>query len=93
MFRKELAELLRDRPTTLQELAQALDVSPRDLEEDLRHLIRSLRHSPETLVVTPARCRSCGFVFAVDKLHKPGKCPQCRHTWIEPPRFQVVSDS
>ena len=32
------------------------------------------------IVIDPARCRSCGFIFAEDKLVKPGKCPACRGT-------------
>ncbi|NIR29646.1 MAG: transcriptional regulator [Gammaproteobacteria bacterium] len=89
MFRKDLIDFLRARPYTLAELADALESNPKDLASDLRHLFRSLRHQPYRPVVEPARCRHCGFDFRGDKLLKPGKCPQCRSTWIEPPRVRI----
>ena len=37
-------------------------------------------------VVERAECRKCGFRFDEDKITKPGKCPECRETWIREPR-------
>lgn len=90
MFRKDLIELLLNRPTGLAEIARLLDLSPRDVEDDLHHLHKSLRHTEYKLVIHPAHCRKCGFKFHDDKLHKPGKCPLCHETWIEEPRLEVV---
>ena len=59
------------------EIARHLEVSHKDVEDDLRHLIKSLKHADYRLVVTPAYCRKCDFTFNKDKLHKPGKCPNC----------------
>lgn len=93
MYRKGLITLLLNNPTSLAEIARQLDMLPRDTEDDLRHLRKSLRHSSEyRLVVHPAHCRKCGFRFNPDKLHKPGKCPQCHQTWIEEPRLEIVSN-
>src|SRR3989442_672255 len=46
-----------------------------------------------TVVVDPARCKQCGFVFGDDRLAKPSKCPECKGTRlyeaqisIQPPR-------
>ena len=89
MFRKDLIEILKARPISLHELALLIDSAPRDLEDDLRHLFRSLRSGPLCPVITPARCRSCGFEFHRDKLHKPGKCPRCRGTWISEPMISL----
>ncbi len=89
MFRRELLEWLRNKPYTLSELALRFECKPRDVEEDLRHLERSLGRQGLRLVVDPARCRHCGFTFSKHKLRKPGKCPRCRHTWIEEPRVWV----
>jgi predicted Zn-ribbon and HTH transcriptional regulator len=63
VFRKDLIELLKARPIALHELALLIDCAPRDLEDDLRHLFRSLRSDPLCPVITPARCRACGFEF------------------------------
>lgn len=91
MYRKGLITLLLNKPMGLAEIARLLDLPLRDVEDDLHHLQKSLHHSAEyRLVVHPAHCRKCGFRFHADKLHKPGKCPQCHETWIEEPRLEVV---
>jgi predicted Zn-ribbon and HTH transcriptional regulator len=85
MYRKVLIGMLRDHPVSVHQLALLLDSGERDVEADLQHLLRSLRNSDWRAVVTPARCRKCGFRFHADKLHKPGKCPACKGTWISDP--------
>lgn len=89
MFRKDLIGILHNHPTSLHELALQLDEHPRELEDDLRHLIRSLKHMPYHARITPAACRQCGFVFSKDKLHKPGKCPGCHGSWISEPLISI----
>ena len=59
MFRRDLIDILKARPISLHELALLLDERPRDLEDDLQHLFRSLRKDPLCPVITPARCRKC----------------------------------
>jgi predicted Zn-ribbon and HTH transcriptional regulator len=91
VFRKDLLELLRDRPMTLYEIGRLVDATKRDVEDDVRHLAKSLKQSREhRLVVHPAQCRKCGFVFGTEHLHKPGKCPACHHTWITEPTLEVI---
>jgi predicted Zn-ribbon and HTH transcriptional regulator len=82
-------------PRTASSLARELGLRRGDIDEDLRHLIRSARAAGHRIVVEPARCKACGFTFGEDKLTKPGKCPVCRSTWvfeplirIEPPRSE-----
>jgi hypothetical protein len=83
--RKQLLELLLDHSWRLSELAREFDTSVRTINEDLRHLSKSLKRLPYGMEVEPATCRKCGFVFAATKLTKPSKCPQCRNTWIVEP--------
>lgn len=89
MFRKDLLDLLHGAPRSVADIAQLLELEPKDVEDDLRHLLRSVKHSGYRVVLTPARCRHCGFVFHKDKLGKPGKCPRCRETWISPPLVHI----
>ncbi len=89
MFRKELINLLQDNPLSLKDIANLMEMTPRDVEDDLRHLIKSLKHSEYRLHITPAQCRKCGFVFDKEKLHKPGKCPKCHETWIQDPLLEI----
>lgn len=93
MYRKELIELLHHNPMTLYEIAHPLELRPKDVEDDLRHLQKTLRHAPYKLVIHPALCHKCGFVFSTVHLHKPGKCPECKETWITEPRFEIVNRS
>jgi predicted Zn-ribbon and HTH transcriptional regulator len=89
VYRKGLIGLLQGHPVSVQELARLLGVPPRDVEDDLRHLLKSLHNMPYRAVIEPARCRKCEFVFSKDKLHKPGKCPRCHGTWISDPRIGI----
>lgn len=91
MFRKDLLEFLLHNPLRVADIARLGGVSPKDVEDDLRHLIRSLKKSPFRVKVHPAACRKCDFVFSPEKLTKPGKCPRCRGTWIDDPLVEVIS--
>jgi predicted Zn-ribbon and HTH transcriptional regulator len=89
VFRKDLIAILKERPISLHKLALVLDSRPRDLEDDLQHLFRSLRTEPLRPMISPASCRKCGFLFDEHKLHKPGKCPHCKGTWISEPLISL----
>jgi transcriptional regulator len=89
LFRKALADYLLDSPMTVAELARAAQVPMKDVVDDLRHLAKSLRRGDRRLVVHPAACRKCGFTFGDDKFTRPGKCPECRGTWVTDPRVEV----
>jgi len=80
MFRKDLITLLKTRPRSVSSIARDLGLARSDAEDDLRHLIRSARAAGHVVVIDPARCRACGFLFGEEKLSKPGKCPACRST-------------
>ena len=90
MFRKDLANLLTNRPMTVHDIARLFQVPVKEVADDLAHLAKSLKHTDSKLVVTPARCHKCGFIFSEDKLTRPGKCPDCKGTWIAEPVIQVT---
>jgi hypothetical protein len=73
MLRKDLIVLLRNGSMDLVDITSHLRVSQKDVADDLRHLIKSLKHANDLLVITPAHCHKCDFEFNKDKLHKPGK--------------------
>jgi predicted Zn-ribbon and HTH transcriptional regulator len=78
MFRRDLISLLSTQPRSVSSLARDLGLKRRDVEDDLRHAIRSAQAAGHRVVVIPARCRSCGFTFGDDRMSKPGKCPVCK---------------
>jgi predicted Zn-ribbon and HTH transcriptional regulator len=90
-LRKQLLEVLSREPRSVSRLAGELGLPRKDVEDALRHMIRSARAAGHRIVVVPARCRSCGFTFGEDKLTKPSKCPECRNSRIFEPQIGVES--
>lgn len=89
MYRKQLVELLKQKLVTAQELASHFGVRPKDIEQELEHVLKSVKKDGMKLVVEPAKCRKCNFVFKRDKLDKPTRCPKCKSEWIAAARFTV----
>jgi predicted Zn-ribbon and HTH transcriptional regulator len=92
-LRQRIAALLGKGEWGFEELRRELEAPARALEEDLRHVERSLRRGSERLRIEPARCLSCGFVFrerAARHLHAPSRCPRCRSERIADPRFRIA---
>ena len=79
-FRRDLVKILSAQPRSVSSIARELGLDRRDVEDDLRHAIRSAQAAGHTVVVEPARCKQCGFVFGDDRLAKPSKCPECKGT-------------
>ena len=89
MFRKHLIELLTYEPRSVSSLARELGMKRGDVEDDLRHAIRSARAQGHDVEVIPARCRSCDFVFGEEKLSKPSRCPACKATRLFEPMVRI----
>ena len=85
MFRKKFIDLLLDNPMSMSQMARLVGESPATVEDDLQHLLKSLKHTEYAATVTPALCRKCGFEFSPDKLRKPSRCPTCHSTWLTEP--------
>ncbi|MFH1809750.1 MAG: transcriptional regulator [Pseudomonadota bacterium] len=85
-----LDELLRG-PVTARELSSLVGLRERDIIPHLEHLERSLRRGPRQLVIEPAECKACGYLFEDRRrLGKPSACPRCREQRIDPASFHVV---
>ena len=81
-FRRDLVKILSTEPRSVSSIAREMGLDRRDVEDDLRHAIRSAQAAGHTVIVEPARCKQCGFVFGEDRLAKPGKCPECKGSRI-----------
>jgi predicted Zn-ribbon and HTH transcriptional regulator len=88
-FRRQLIDLLSDEFRSASSLARELGLTRGDIEDDLRHALRSARAAGHDLEVVPARCKSCGFVFGEDKLLKPGRCPACKGSRLLEPMIRI----
>ena len=89
MLRTELMNYLVGDGMSLNQLSRLTRKTVKELEDDLTHLDKSLKHKGAKLRVDPALCRKCGFEFPADKRHKPSRCPECKATWIQEPRIFV----
>jgi transcriptional regulator len=87
--RRDLVKILSLEPRSVSSIAREFGLLRGDVEDHLRHAIRSAEAAGHTIVVEPARCRQCGFVFGADRLSKPGKCPECRGTRLYEAQIRV----
>ncbi len=88
--RDQLRTALLVSPATARELSTRVGLREKEVAEHLSHLARSLEHRGERLVAEPAACVACGFVFSSrERLSRPGACPSCRSTRIDPPVFRI----
>ena len=84
-IRQEIIRLLDGNRLPVGVLSKEVRLSEREIYAHLEQIKRS-----GLLLIIPAECDDCGFVFAGrDRVKKPGKCPRCRSTHIEPPLFNL----
>ncbi|MFX0070268.1 MAG: transcriptional regulator [Candidatus Hermodarchaeota archaeon] len=62
------------------------------LINDVLSIAKTIRNEGKKLVVYPASCVACGYVFRQKKsdLKIPSKCPKCREQRIDWPSIQIV---
>jgi len=94
--REQIIKMLRnsDGFISAEQIARLLDIKDvKSIYMDMKHVaktIKSLSGGREIVVMDPPRCKKCGFIFKNMKhLGKPGKCPKCKSTWIEPAKFKI----
>jgi len=91
--RETIAELLErtEYPLTAEEICEKLDIKKRSIVyEDINHISKSVKSENKELLIRPASCGKCQFVFKGRKTAKaPSKCPKCRSEWILSPAFLI----
>jgi predicted Zn-ribbon and HTH transcriptional regulator len=91
--RAALRRALARGPATARDLSAEVGVREKDVAEHLAHLARTLEREGGRLVVEPAACLACGFRFSGrTRLTRPGACPECRSTRIDPPVFSLATE-
>ena len=85
-IRQEILRILEDDKLTVGNLSMMIGKAEKELYDHLEHLLGS-----KSLVIIPAECLKCGYVFANrKKVKKPGKCPDCKGTYIKKPMFTAA---
>jgi transcriptional regulator len=87
--RRELIGLLSREPRSVSSIAREMGLGRGDVEEDLRHALRSAAAQGHRVTVLPARCKDCGFVFDEQRLTKPGRCPSCKGSRLFEPQIRL----
>ena len=89
-IRHEILACLRDQTLSAKELSGAVHIPEKDVYDHLEHIERSTHKTGHQLMVIPAECLKCGFVFKKrERLKKPGRCPVCKGEQIQEPLFSV----
>lgn len=93
--RKRLRDLLlrSEEGYSLDEIEKILEVRRSTLVADLEHLRLSFRHQDATLLMVPPACGTCGFVFRLEKVKAPSKCPVCKNRSLSMPIFKAAADA
>ena len=87
--RRELIALLSREPRAVSSIAREMGLRRGDVEDDLRHALRSAAASGCHVAVIPARCKDCGFVFDEQRLTKPSRCPSCKGSRLFEPQIRL----
>jgi len=89
-FRRQLIDLLSREPRSASSIAREMGLRRADVEDDLRHALRSAAAAGHAIEIIPARCKDCDFVFGTDRLVKPGRCPSCRGSRLFEPMIRIA---
>jgi len=89
--RQRIIELLNHDELTAREISQAIGIRERDVYSHLPHVARSTAAQDKKLVVNPARCLACGYVFKDRKrLTRPSRCPRCKRSHLQEPTYRIA---
>lgn len=89
-IRRLIISTLGGKTLSAKEISGEVGISEKDVYGHLEHIHKSVEREGGHLIVTPAECQDCGFVFKKrDRLTKPGKCPVCNGESITVPLFSV----
>ena len=87
-IRKKIMDFLEGNSFSARDISAEVGISVREVFDHLEHIQKSVSRGDCHLVMTPAECKKCGFVFTKrDRLKKPGRCPVCRGESIQEPLF------
>jgi transcriptional regulator len=90
-IRRYIVSLLEDNNTlSARDISIYLRIQEKDVSSHLEHIRKTLNKNNQHLAVIPAQCEKCGFVFIKrTRLTKPGKCPICHSSLINPQLFSI----
>ena len=89
-IRQRIIDLLTENSMTARELSQALGIREREVLVHLDHAARTVKGARRKLRTAPFQCLNCGYDFPDrKKFTRPGRCPKCKQSHIQEPRFII----
>lgn len=89
-IRQQIIALLTDNEMDAKELSQTIGVREKEVYEHLPHIARSVAVKKKKLVIQPARCLTCGYVFKNrTRFTRPGRCPHCKKSHLDQPKYRI----
>ena len=89
-IRKEMILLLEHKEMDAREISSAVGVREKEVYTHLNHISRSIKHQGKKLIIKPAECLGCGYVFEKRKrFTRPSRCPICKSEHIRNPMYRI----
>lgn len=89
-MRREIMSTLEQGPRSAGEISGEVKISEREVYDHLEHIRKTVNKAGKHLMIKPAKCRKCGFVFTKrERLRKPSRCPLCRGESIQEALFSL----
>lgn len=89
-IRQEMADLLRKHTLDAKEISAILSIREKEVFDHLTHIGRTISAEGGRLGINSCRCLACGYTFKNRRrFSRPGKCPVCRGTRIQPPTYFI----
>ena len=83
---------LEQGPLTARDISSLVGIPEKEVAGHLEHIRQSLHRTGRSLVVQPAECTKCGFVFEKrERLTRPSRCPLCKSESLHAPLFSLAS--
>jgi len=89
-IRKQMIELLDKKEMGVRDISQTLRIREKEVYAHLSHIARSVAAQRKKLIIIPAECLECGFVFEKRKrFTRPSRCPRCKSEHIQNPVYRI----
>jgi predicted Zn-ribbon and HTH transcriptional regulator len=90
-LRKQMMMLLSNNEMSAREISSAVGIGEKEVYGHLSHVARSIKSMGQKLVINPAECLGCGYVFEKRKrFTSPGRCPICKSEYIKQPLYKII---
>jgi transcriptional regulator len=89
-IRQKIISLLIEEEMSALDISGEVGIPEKEVIEHLVHIARTVASQNKKVILTPAECMGCGYVFA-DRMRftRPGRCPQCKKSHIQSLRFRI----